>query len=1058
MQSKGTIKLITVLLILACLYQLSFTWVTSRVENAAEEFATVVDENGITRVDEEKQKNYLDSIAADKVYPLGLFTYRECKEKELALGLDLKGGMNVILEISIADMVRTLANNSSDPDFQKILAAAETKYRNSGRNFLTLFEETWNEIAPDKRMASIFATYEQSKNINSSSTNKAILDFIQTQADGTIDNSFKVLRNRIDRFGVVAPNIQRVPGTGRILVELPGVKDPDRVSKLLQGTASLEFWETFDCRRDGISQYIVDSDKRIKELQDAQKALENQSNNDAATSTTETVADSTAENKDALAALDNTDEADDLLSKLGQDSTETSEQTAQELREQYPLQSILILNTDVDSRNNERLRKACVGRAHYRDTAKISQMLALPQISMMKPNNLRFLWTSKPLDAEGVYYELIAIKLNPRYGNEAPLTGEVIIDARKEFNQGNPHPYVSMSMNNAGSKIWAQLTKEAAGNDGLKRDEIAVVLDGYVYSYPSANGEIRGGNSQITGNFSVAEADDLVNVLSSGKMPAPAQIVSKAVVGPTLGQESINAGMLSFLLAFLVILIYIWLFYNVAGLAANVALIVNVFLIFGVLASFGAVLTMPGIAGIVLTLGMAVDANIIIYERIKEEYVAGKALRLAIADGYKNAYSAIIDGQLTTLITGIVLLVYGTGPVKGFATTLIIGIITSMFTSIFISRLIFEGMLNRGKNIKFGFSWSLEFLKHTKIKFIQLRKKVFTVVVVVLLAGLSVMLIKGEFGLFKKSKTVYLDWSKVFSLGVDFTGGRTYVVRFDRNITSNEVRDALFAAMGEASEVKQFGNSDQMKITTKYKYDDKSEDVDNSVDTILYEALKGLFVQGDMTFDEFVSTQTNPHGIISFEKVGPSIASDITRRAVWAVIISLFLIFVYIAGRFSQWQWGLGGVVALAGNALFTLSIFSFGTGLFPWGMDIDQTFIAAMLTIIGYSINDTVIIFDRIREYRRLYPKRELGDNINDAINATLARTLNTSATTVFVLLVIFFFGGDVIRGFAFAMTVGIVFGTFSSIFVATPVAYNLIRYKQNKKQKTVKPELLKR
>ena len=1033
MQSKGTIKFITVLLVLACLYQLSFTWVTSRVESKAEKSATVIDENGITRVDEAKMTNYLDSMAASKVYPFGLFTYKECKEKELALGLDLKGGMNVMLEISVSDMVRALANNNPDNDFQRILSAADGKYKNSGKDFLDIFQETWKEITPNRRMSDIFATYEQvqAKNITSSSSDADIISFIRTQTDNTISNSFNVLRNRIDRFGVVAPNIQRVGNTGRILVELPGIKEPDRVRKLLQGTASLEFWETFDCLAEGITQYIVDADKKIKELQDAEKALAKDTTDitsEPNTSTTETL----------LADADSTTNEDDLLSSLGQDSTAMAAEDEQKIREQYPLLSMLYLNNDTDNKG-ERISKACVARAHYRDTAKINKMLALPQVLAMKPNNLHFAWSNKSYDKEGIVYELIALKLNPRFGNEAPLTGEVIVDARKEFNQasGSPYPHVSMSMNSQGAKIWAQLTKEAFENG---RKEIAVVLDGYVYSHPSVNGEISGGNSQITGNFTTQEADDLVNVLSSGKMPAPARIVQEAVVGPTLGKESIDAGMFSFILAFLIVLIYIWLFYNVAGLAANVALIANVFLIFGVLAAFGAVLTMPGIAGIVLTLGMAVDANIIIYERIKEETTAGKALRLAIADGYKNAYSAIIDGQLTTLITGIVLLSYGTGPVKGFATTLIIGIITSLFTSIFISRLIFEWLLNKGENIKFGYSWSMQFLKNTKIKFIQMRQKVFTIVGIILIAGVAVIFLKG------------------FSKGVDFTGGRTYVVRFDKNVTSADVRDALLVGMGEASEVKQYGNSDQMKITTKYKYDDQTEDVDKEVEIKLYESLKGLFKQEDITFDEFVSTQTNPHGIISSEKVGPTIASDITRRAIWAVIISLFLIFGYIAVRFSQWQWGFGGVVALAANSLFTMSMFAFGAGIFPWSMEIDQTFIAAMLTIIGYSINDTVIIFDRIREYRKLYPKHELKDSINDAINATLSRTLNTSATTIFVLLVIFFFGGDVIRGFAFAMTVGIVFGTFSSIFIATPVAYDLIQYKQRSKTKTIKPDLLKK
>jgi len=1033
MQSKGTIKFITVLLVLACLYQLSFTWVTSRVESKAEKFATVTDENGITRIDDEKQTSYLDSMSAVKVYPLGLFTYKECKEKELALGLDLKGGMNVMLEISVSDMIRALADNSPDSDFQRILSATEEKYKNSGKDYLDIFQETWRELTPNRRMSSIFATYDQvqAKNLTSSSSDKEVIDFIRKQTESTISNSFNVLRNRIDRFGVVAPNIQHVPGSGRILVELPGIKEPERVRKLLQGSASLEFWETFDCRdpQEGITEYIVNADKKIKELQDAEKALAK----DTTDITGEPSQSQTAET--LLAEADSTNN-DDLLGALNQDSTAAAAANAEQIRAQYPLLSVLYLNDDIDRTDGTRIKAACVGRAHYRDTSKINKMLSLPQVLAMKPNNLRFAWSHKAVGDDGIFFELIALKLNPRYSNEAPLTGEVIVDARKEFNQssGSPYPHVSMSMNSEGSKTWAQITKANIGK------EIAVVLDGYVYSYPKVNGEITGGNSQITGGFSTQEADDLANVLSSGKMPAPARIVQEAVVGPTLGKESINAGMFSFILAFLIILIYIWLFYNTAGLTANIALIANVFLIFGVLAAFGAVLTMPGIAGIVLTLGMAIDANIIIYERIKEEIAAGKALRLAIADGYKNAYSAIIDGQLTTLITGIVLLSYGVGPVKGFATTLIIGIVTSLFTSIFISRLIFEWLLNRGKTIKFGYTWSLRFLKDTKFKFIQARRKVFTVVAIVLIAGAAVIFIRG------------------FSKGVDFTGGRTYVVRFDKNVTTAEVREALIAGMGEASEVKQFGNSDQMKITTKYKYNDKNEDVDREVEIILYESLKGLFKQSEITFEEFVSTQTNPHGIISSEKVGAAIASDITNRAIWAVIISLFLIFGYIAVRFSQWQWGVGGVVALAANSLFTMSMFAFGAGIFPWSMEIDQTFIAAMLTIIGYSINDTVIIFDRIREYRKLYPKHELKDNINDAINATLSRTLNTSATTIFVLLVIFFFGGDVIRGFAFAMTVGIIFGTFSSIFIATPVAYELIQNKQRGKTKTIKPELLKK
>jgi SecD/SecF fusion protein len=656
---------------------------------------------------------------------------------------------------------------------------------------------------------------------------------------------------------------------------------------------------------------------------------------------------------------------------------------------------------------------ACVGRAHYRDTAKIGAWLRAPQVQAVFPADIKLMWTVKPIDAAGIIYELVAIKSTTRDG-KAPLDGGVITDASKSFGQTSGNPEVDMAMNAEGARIWASMTANNVGRC------IAIVLDGMVYSYPRVNSEITGGRSQISGKFSISEADDLANVLKSGKLPAPARIVQEAVVGPSLGSESINAGLISFALAFLLVLAYMLFFYSGAGIVANIALLTNVLFLFGALVSFGAVLTLPGIAGIVLTLGMAVDANVIIYERIKEELRAGKALRLAISDGYKNAYSAIIDGNLTTIITGVVLAIFGSGPVQGFATTLVIGLITSLITSIFITRLVFEWRLGKNKNITFGNKLTNNFMQNSKFDFISLRRYAYIFSIAVTIIGVGFIFGKG------------------FSYGVDFTGGRTYVVRFDQDVTTGDVRSALLQEFDGSIEVKQFGGGSQMKVTTKYMIEDNSEETDALVDGKIYNALKGFFTH-EMSLEEFTATTDNPNGIVSSEKVGPTIADDIKRDALIAVIIALFAIFAYIAIRFRNWTWGTGGLVALIHDAIFVMSFFAIFTGILPFSLDVDQSFIAAVLTIIGYSINDTVIIFDRIREYKTLYPKRDLKDNVNEALNSTITRTINTSATTLIVLFAIAIFGGEVIRGFSVALIVGILIGTYSSLFVASPIVYDL-------------------
>ena len=969
MQSKGAIKFVAIILLFASLWQLSFTVLSNRQVSKAEKYAeqavaTAKADSAFNTLNAEVQtaildsirtkanRFYLDSISSEKVV-LG-YTFKEVQEKSINLGLDLKGGMNVMLQVQMEDVVRALAVNPCD-EFNSALAQAKEISKKSKENFVDLFAKEWSKVNNGKRLSSVFKIEGDDDN--------TVIAAIKDKADKAIDNSFKVLSKRIDRFGVTQPNIQKISGgNGRILVELPGVKEPERVRKLLQGTASLEFWPTFY------------SSEVYNQLLEAERII-------AATLSADTTASYT------------------------------------------PLRDVLAL---------ENTRYARIGTAHYADTAKVNSYLSMPEVKKVLNKGLITMWSAKPLPGNENIFELIAIKDE---GNGAPLDGDAVENARAQFAKDGSDAEVSMSMTREGARVWARLTDDNVGK------QIAIVLDGLVYSYPNVNEKIEGGNSSITGNFTPEEAQDLANVLECGKLPAPAKIIQESVVGPSLGAKSINAGLISFIIAFVLVLIYMILFYSRAGLAADIALLCNVVLLFGTLVSFGAVLTLPGIAGLVLTLGMAVDANVIIYERVKEELRAGKALSKAIADGYSNAYSAIIDGQITTLLTGIVLFVFGSGPVQGFATTLIIGIITSIVTSIFITRVYFEDRLAKGKKITFDNKFTRNFLQNTKVNFLSKRKIAYIVSGILVLASLTSIFTKG------------------FTYGVDFIGGRTYVVKFDQKVNTEDVRKSVVAEFDAAAaldpnvgrtsaEVKQFGSDDQIKITTTYKTDAEGVEIDEEVAKILYESVKGYYA-AELTFEEFESTDQNPLGIVSSDKVGAAIAQETKNSAILAVVIALAIIFAYIAVRFKGWTWGLGGVVGLAHTAIIVIGFFSIFTGILPFTLDIDQTFIAAILTIIGYAINDTVVIFDRIREYKMLHPKAAFDSNVNAALNSTLSRTMNTSLTTLITMVAIAIFGGEAIRGLAVALILGVVIGTYASIFIATPIMYDLTKKADKKAAK---------
>ena len=1009
MQSKGWIRLVAILLAIASIWQLSYTAVTSIQEKKAEKFAekfavaaqnspefSQIPENDqayyLDSIRKEQNRVYIDSISTQKVFLWN--TYKECKAKEINLGLDLKGGMNVMLQVQLEDLVKAISGDNKTPEFIKALDLAKQRSVDSREDYISLFASAWKEVGNGQSLAQIFGTYEMKDKIKPESSDAEVINVIREEAESAVANSFNVLRNRIDRFGVTQPSIQKLGNSGRILVELPGVKEPERVRKLLQGTASLEFWETFTNQE--ISGYLAEANAKLAEI------LADEPEDTTVAAAAE-VADSAAAGGNAL-----------LNEALGQSADADAEVDA--YRKANPLFSVLSPSQFTGN--------ACIGFASAIDTAKINRYLAMPQVAEIFPAEFRPMWSVHPseyVSGENIF-ELVAIKATSRDG-KAKLDGGVITDAKVVYDHGsNGEPSVSMSMNAEGANIWARMTGDNVGR------QIAIVLDGMVYSYPNVQNAITGGSSSITGHFTPDEATDLVNVLKSGKLPAPATIIQEQVVGPSLGAKSINAGMISFIIAFLLVLVYMIFFYQGAGLAADLALLCNVLLLFGVLVSFGAVLTLPGIAGLVLTMGMAVDANVIIYERIKEELAAGKGLGKAIADGYSNAYSAIIDGQVTTLLTGVVLFFFGSGPVQGFATTLIIGIITSVLTSIFITRLIFDDRVEKGKNITFENNLTKNFLKNTHVDFIGLRKWSYIASGIVILISIVSIFTKG------------------FSYGVDFTGGRTYVVRFDQPVTAEGVREAAMAEFDGAVEVKQFGGESQMKITTSYKNAEESTEVDAEVEQKLFHALKPFFKETDITLSEFTSTLENPNGIISSDKVGPTIANDMKRDAIIAVFLSLFVIFAYIAFRFKGWTWGLGGVVSLAHTAIIVIGFFSLFSGILPFNLDVDQTFIAAILTIIGYAINDNVVIFDRIREYRTLHPNMDVRTNANLAVNATLTRTINTSVSTLVTMLAIAIFGGESIRGLSVALILGIVIGTYASIFIGTAVMYDATVWNQKR------------
>ncbi|MFZ4739924.1 MAG: protein translocase subunit SecDF [Bacteroidales bacterium] len=1032
MQNKGAIKIFAILFAFVCLYHLSFTYKTYRIEKDAREYANnqevlrlakqmangdILKENFyVDSLSKAREKYYLDSLQNEVIYNLGIrkYTYKECKEREINLGLDLKGGMNVTLEVSMVDILKTMSGHSKDSTFNKAINLAEQKHKNSKSDFVTLFAESFKEIDPNAKMAAIFS-YELKDKIKVNSTNEEVITAIRKETKDAFDRTFQILRQRIDKFGVAQPNIQALKQSERILIELPGVKDPDRVRKLLQGTAQLEFWETFDFKE--LAQTFVDADKMLASAQNLKKieGKDSLAVNDT-TSTAQTV------KKDTLLAKNTKDTTGkSLLDKLKKDTSKVNnknEKSREEWAKEHPLFSVLQLN--LDEKNVPR-EGPVIGLANSKDISKVEKLLEIAKKSF--PHNLKLLWTAKPIQDGTNIYQLVAIKISSRDGSPA-LGGDVITDARQDFSQNGGNE-ISMSMNAEGAKTWKNLTGANIGKS------VAIILDNLVYSYPTVNSEISGGRSSITGRFSLEEAKDLANILKAGKLPAPAKIVEEAIVGPSLGKEAINAGIWSFIVAFALTFIFMILYYNKAGMVADIALITNMFFVFGILSSLGAVLTLPGIAGIVLTLGMDVDKNVIIYERIREEIRAGKGIRLAIDDGYKHAMSSIIDSNITTLLTAIVLFIFGSGPVQGFATTLIIGILSSLFCAIFITKLIFVWMMDRNKEITVWNSYTKNILTKINFDFVGLRKKFYILSLALVGIGIISLGIRG------------------LSRGIDFTGGRSYVVRFDKNVKTDEIRLSLAKVFNSEPEVKTFGSDNQVKITTSYLIDNQSSKTDSIVETKLYEGLKSFYIKS-LTQEEFlVHADTKLIGKLSSQKIEPTIAYDLLTKAYYAVFFSLLIIFGYIAFRFRKWQWGLGAVASLFHDSFIVIAIFSLFHGILPFSMDVGQDFIAAILTIIGYSIMDTVIIFDRIREYQALYPKRDLHTNMNAAINSTLGRTLITSGITFMVLLAMFIFGGEVIRGFTFALLIGIAIGTYSSVFNATPIAYDLIMLRMKKQEK---------
>jgi len=974
MQNKGIVRFFAIALTLVCLFYLSFSGVTRYYENKAKKIA-----NG----DEALEQAYLDSLNNEKVY-LWNWTLKDCRETAIGLGLDLKGGMNVILEVSVPDVIKTLADNKPDEAFNTAIENARRQAVSSQEDVITLFIREYHQLAPGQPLAGLFATQQLRGRVDQHSTDAQVESVLREEVKAAVDNSFNVLRTRIDRFGVVQPNIQNLENSmGRIMVELPGIKEPERVRKLLQGSANLEFWETYNGSE--IYGYLQNADAALRNV-----LAREEGNAQAAPAEAVSASDSIAN------ALRGADTASDA-----------------QLRKDYPLLSIMQAS-NYDG--------PVAGYVNVKDTATVNRYLAMPEVQAQLPRDLSLKWGVAPADGDPKKqtWELYGIKVTSRNG-KAPLEGDVVVDAQDSFDQYS-RPAVTMQMNNDGARRWSQLTKENIGR------AIAIVLDDYVYSAPNVNQQIDGGRSEITGNFTIDTTKDLANVLKSGKMPAPARIVQEDIVGPSLGQASINAGIISFIVALILLMIYMCCMYGVVpGMIANSALILNLFFTMGILASFQAALTMSGIAGIVLTLGMAVDANVLIYERTKEELRAGKTTKDALAAGYKNAFSAIIDSNVTTVLTGIILFNFGTGPIRGFATTLIIGICISFFTAVFMTRLVYEYFMGKDKllNLTFTTPLSKNLLTNMHFDFIGKSKATLGTACAVFVICLLLLGFRG------------------LSRSIDFTGGRNFTVQFENAVEPEEVRGLLQNAFPESntSAIAVGTDGRTIRVSTNYRIEDSSETIDAEIEEALYNSLKPLLTN-NISLATFIDRDNYTGGsIISSQKVGPSIARDITISAIWSVVLALIAIGIYILVRFHNIAYTIGSTTALVIDTFIILGAFAAFWGILPFSLEVDQTFIGAILTAIGYSINDKVVVFDRIREFFNLYPKRERKQLFNDSINSTLARTINTSISTLIVLLCIFILGGESIRGFAFAMILGVIFGTCSSIFVASPIAYYVMK-----------------
>ena len=989
MQNKGFVKVFAILLTLVCVFYLSFSFVTRHYNNKAKEYA---------KGDLKLEQDYLDSLSNEKVW-FGNWTLKQCREMEISLGLDLKGGMNVILEVSVPDVIKALADNKTDEAFNQALATAAKQAISSQDDVITLFVREYHRIAPDARLSELFATQQLKDKVNQKTSDAEVEKVLRSEVKAAVDNSYNVLRTRIDRFGVVQPNIQSLEDKmGRIMVELPGIKEPERVRKLLQGSANLEFWETYNAK--DVAPYLQAADNKLRSI------LANEAPADSA------AVDSTA----APVMAQATSTADSLAAALKGENKAQTVDLAQ-IKKEHPLLAVLQVNSSGQG--------PVVAYANYKDTAEINKYLSMREIQAELPKDLRLKWgvSAYEYDPKGQTFELYAIRSTERNGR-APLEGDVVVSAKDEYDQFGK-PAVSMSMNTDGSRRWAQLTKQNIGKS------IAIVLDGYVYSAPNVNTEITGGNSQITGHFTPEQAKDLANVLKSGKMPAPARIVQEDIVGPSLGQASINAGVFSFIVALVLLMIYMCTMYGfIPGMVANGALVLNMFFTLGILSSFQAALTMSGIAGMVLALGMAVDANVLIYERTKEELRAGKGVKKALADGYSNAFSAIFDSNLTSIITGIILFNFGTGPIRGFATTLIIGILISFFTAVFMTRLVYEYFMNKDKwlNLTFSSKISKNLMANVHFDFMGGNKKWLTITGVILLICIGSLFVRG------------------LSQSIDFTGGRNFKVQFENAVEPEQVRELISSKFGDANvSVIAIGTDKKtVRISTNYRIEEDGNNVDSEIEAYLYETLKPVLTQ-NITLETFIDRENHTGGsIVSSQKVGPSIADDIKTSAMWSVVLALIAIGLYILIRFRNIAYSVGSVAALTSDTLMILGAYSLCWGWMPFSLEIDQTFIGAILTAIGYSINDKVVIFDRVREFFGLYPKRDKKQLFNDSLNTTLARTINTSLSTLIVLLCIFILGGDSIRSFAFAMILGVVIGTLSSLFIASPIAYMMLKNKK--------------